>query len=141
MRRQEPDSSKFEYWDRVTTKYPCVGNEVQFDADSPFEDLRLHNTILHLVVLGFYCIRNPITVVQLLLDRGATPNIQNDRGETPLHLLCQVALRDPEMVKLLLERGANPNVQNIEGKRPIDLLGVHDSYSREIRSMLEKSGI
>ncbi len=138
MSKNDLDVTDLQYWQRLADEHPQAGNVVQHDANSPFVDLRHHNTILHLVVLNFYSLKNQVEVVSLLLDRGADPNIQNDKGETPLHLVCQITMRDPEIAKVLLDKGANPRIQTSDGKRPIDFLGNHDSYSREIRAMLRE---
>lgn len=52
--------------------------------------------------------------VGLLLKAGADPNIQNDRGKTPLH--CATG---PGSIASLLKAGANPNQQDRRGKRPL----------------------
>lgn len=137
--RDVPDVTKLRYWQGRVKKHPQLGNVVQYDPNSPFEELRLHNTILHLVVDGFYSIKNPVEVVALLLDHGANPNIQNDKGETPLHFVCQLTMRDPEIANLLLSHGADPRIQTRDGNRPFDFLGMYDRYSREIRTMLEEA--
>jgi ankyrin repeat protein len=63
---------------------------------------------------------NGVTIIRMLLDRGANPNMQlffrpanvkgstNTRGSTPLIRAANSA--DMEMVKLLLERGADVNL-------------------------------
>ncbi len=43
-------------------------------------------------------------VVQLLLERGADPNVSNRRGETPLHAAC--ANGSTASIKALLDKGA-----------------------------------
>lgn len=133
------DPKEMGYWERLVEEYPNAGDTVQYDPNSPFDELRCHNTILHLLLLGFYSVPNQAEVARLLLDNGASPNLQNDKGETPLHLVCQGTMRDPEIATLLLTKGANHNVRTNDDKRPIDYLGEHDRYSREIRAMLEQN--
>jgi ankyrin repeat protein len=75
---------------------------------------------------------NGVTIVRMLLDRGANPNMQlffrpanlkgatNTRGSTPLIRAANSA--DMEMVKLLLERGADVNLMMAD--RQTALMGV-----------------
>jgi ankyrin repeat protein len=58
-------------------------------------------------------------IAQLLLDRGANPNLQDLKGKTPL---MKVINRHSATVQLLLERGADPNLQDLEGKTVFDLV-------------------
>ena len=56
-------------------------------------------------------------VVQLLLDRGAEPNIADTEGYTSLHLAALNGHND--VVLLLLDRGAEPNMINEDGVTPL----------------------
>ena len=56
-------------------------------------------------------------VVQLLLDRGADPNMASGHGETPLHNCAQQGHLD--VVKLLLDRGGGINSMRINGVTPL----------------------
>ena len=85
MKQCQPEETDLRYWEQLVKENPHAGDVVQYDADSPFEELRLHNTILHLVILGFYSLANPTKVVSLLLDHGANPNSQNDKEEAKRH--------------------------------------------------------
>lgn len=69
--------------------------------------------------------------VQLLLERGADPNLPRKSQETPLHLATQRGYLD--VVQMLVTYGADPSVQNIHQVYPLDLCGNHD----EIRVLLE----
>src|SRR5262249_7749584 len=72
---------------------------------------------------------NGVTIVRMLLDRGANPNMQlffrpanlrgatNTRGSTPLIRAANNA--DMEMVKLLLERGADVNLMMADRQTPL----------------------
>ncbi|NTX60625.1 ankyrin repeat domain-containing protein [Myxococcus sp. CA051A] len=52
-----------------------------------------------------------------VLDAGATVNVRDDSGQTPLHRAMGVG--KPELVKLLLERGADVNAIDGLGRTPL----------------------
>lgn len=60
-------------------------------------------------------------VVELLLEKGADPNIKNDAGVPALLLACRYSNTDSTLktVKLLLDYGADPNIQDNEGTTPL----------------------
>ena len=53
-----------------------------------------------------------VDAVRLLLDKGASPNAQNDDGGTAL----MYAIDDTEKTRLLLDHGADPNLRSGEGR-------------------------
>lgn len=56
-------------------------------------------------------------VLQLLLKKGALPNVQDEGGRTPL---CQAACSlQPEVVKTLLENGADPCITDLTDNNPL----------------------
>ncbi len=72
-------------------------------------------TPLHVAV-----IRSRTGIVEMLLARGANPNLQdqngmNASGQTPLHH----AVKNPAIVKLLLEHGADVNKTDEYGRQPL----------------------
>eukprot|EP00002_Diphylleia_rotans_P016638 TRINITY_DN3237_c0_g1_i2.p1 TRINITY_DN3237_c0_g1~~TRINITY_DN3237_c0_g1_i2.p1 ORF type:complete len:871 (+),score=173.60 TRINITY_DN3237_c0_g1_i2:50-2662(+) len=81
------------------------------------------DTPLHLVTLRGGS--NPKEIMKLLLDIGASPNIQNKKMETPLHM----SIRQEELVLLLLEYNADPNAQDHRGRTPLHdcVYGIHAS--------------
>uniref|UniRef100_A0ABD2XCX2 Uncharacterized protein n=1 Tax=Trichogramma kaykai TaxID=54128 RepID=A0ABD2XCX2_9HYME len=58
----------------------------------------LGNTPLHLALNN-----GPKKVVELLLKRGANPNVANKEGFTPLHIACNDNFDDEELVKMLFK--------------------------------------
>ena len=63
--------------------------------------------------------RGDASSVEQLLQRGADPNVKDQRGFTPLHMA--VYSGSLEVVQLLLEHGANPDAKDVGGKTPYDL--------------------
>ena len=66
-----------------------------------------------------------LKIAQVLLDHGAKAGSENDRAQTPLHLVSQGSywFQDdgPGVTKLLLERGADMNAQDKDHTTPLHL--------------------
>ena len=60
-----------------------------------------------------------VEVVSSLLEAGASINLANASGMSPLHLACYEGLKDVAM--LLLKAGSSEDVVNKAGKRPVEL--------------------
>ena len=60
-----------------------------------------------------------VHTAQLLLERGAGVNAQDERLETPLHLASRLRLH--EMARILLKHGANVDMKNSEGLTALQL--------------------
>jgi ankyrin repeat protein len=71
--------------------------------------------------------------VKLLLEYGADPNIQDDYGDTPLHV--GVKNGHSEIIELLLTNGADPNIQDDKGNTPL-----HIPANYKIQELLIKHG-
>jgi len=83
----------------------------------------------------FYAARAESSVILTLLDSGADPNIQDNSGNTPLHLVTGVDR--VEIIKRLLEKGANPNIKGSYGY-PIEIAS-RNGFS-EASKILEEHG-
>ncbi|MDG7053569.1 MAG: ankyrin repeat domain-containing protein, partial [Wolbachia endosymbiont of Alcedoecus sp.] len=89
-------------------------------------------TVLHVVSsVGGVTVKYN-NAVDLLLEAGADPNIQNDKGRTPLHYTDVLA-----SVASLLKGRANPNIQDNEGRTPLHYAASigHTDY---VNLLLEK---
>jgi ankyrin len=66
-----------------------------------------------------------LEIARVLLDRGAKPGPENDRAQTPLHLVSQGSywFQDdgPGVAKLLLERGADMHAQDGDDATPLHI--------------------
>ena len=76
-------------------------------------------------------------VVQLLLDRGAVPNMANQYGGTPLHSAALGGHKD--VVQLLLDRGAKPNMRILDGATPLSL-ALQNSHMDTANILTENGG-
>ena len=65
-------------------------------------------TALHQAVFGRH-----VETVQLLLKKGADPNVQDRAGATPL--IAAVWTEQDELVEILLASGADPNIRDHSG--------------------------
>jgi uncharacterized protein len=72
---------------------------------------------LHIVTRG-----RDYTWLSFLLGKGARPDIQNSKGETPLLIAAQLGWTDG--AELLLGRGANVDLPNQRGETPL-IVAVH----------------
>ena len=57
--------------------------------------------------------------VLCLLGNGADPNIADDKGRTPMHIIAQKGVGKNQM-QLLIEHGGDINVRDADGKTPLD---------------------
>lgn len=67
--------------------------------------------------LHFAVANNKIAIINLLIKKGARPNLQNEEGITPLHLAVQN--NKIAIIKLLIKKGGYPNKQNKKGVTPL----------------------
>ncbi len=57
--------------------------------------------------------------IACLLANGADPNVTDDKGQTPLHLIAQKGV-GKNQVELLIEHGADLNARDDTGQTPLD---------------------
>ncbi|KAH8725180.1 ankyrin repeat-containing domain protein [Phaeosphaeriaceae sp. PMI808] len=81
-------------------------------------------------LLHFAAYQNQPSVVTMLLNAGLDVNVRNDRGEIPLHLICQRG-GSYECARRLLDNGADLFLQDVEGRSPL-----HHFYNGVIEQIL-----
>ena len=72
--------------------------------------------------------------LQLLLERGARLNEQNDDGATAL----MYAVDDPVKTRLLLEKGADPNLRSRQGRTALLIAAGLTGTEETVRLLLDK---
>ncbi|KAL7574803.1 hypothetical protein ACA910_010647 [Epithemia clementina (nom. ined.)] len=82
--------------------------------------------------------KDACNIVRVLLERGADPNICNERNQGPLHLLCHnMQLRNRgalhETLRNMLSNGADANLQSLTGCTALHL----SLYHQDINSAVE----
>lgn len=66
--------------------------------------------------------RNNYEILELLLENGADPNIQNNYGDTLLHIIClNTNINDYKLIEKLLDYDANPFLKTKENETVVDL--------------------
>ena len=76
---------------------------------------------------------------RILIDRGADPNVENNDGKTPLHLLSDSRVHNDNSLDLLwvlLKRGAMVNKRDKNGETPL-LLAMGRGWIKLVRILLE----
>ena len=57
--------------------------------------------------------------ISCLLQNGANPNMIDDQGRTPMHIIAQKGI-GKNQIQLLMEHGGDVSIRDIEGKTPLD---------------------
>jgi len=79
------------------------------------------------LMMGVWPYSAEVETLQKLLLFGANTDIQNENGDTALHIAISAPWskdnsgRDAKYVKILLKGGANPNISNASGETPLHL--------------------
>ena len=72
--------------------------------------------------------------VQLLLDKGADPNVRNEAGATAL----MWAVDDLEKTRLLLDHGADVNAQSNDGRTPLLIAAGQNGCNEIVKLLLDR---
>ena len=98
------------------------------EVDINYQD-RDGNSPLHLAsVVDNECADELITI---LLSQGSDPNIVNERGQSPMHLIChnkgqrRRKMTYRQLIDTFLSYGANPNIPSLSGCTPLHLCIYH----------------
>ncbi len=76
--------------------------------------------------LGEACYQGYLTIVELLLNRGADPNFQDGEGMFPiLYASKRNVITSQEIIKVLVSKGAKLNVVDSEGNTILHLVASH----------------
>lgn len=94
------------------------------------EDHSFNNTALHYAAIQTNY-QNTAAMIDYLIDAGATVNIKNDLGETPLMWTANLALIDDKVTiaKKFLENLADINLQNNIGDTYVHILIKNKDYT------------
>jgi ankyrin repeat protein len=74
-------------------------------------------------------------LAKFLLNKGAETDLQNNAGETVLHLAA--AALNVEFLELLLKHGADPNIPDHQNRTPLDYLTPARREGAELIRMIE----
>jgi len=109
-----------------------IGAKAMLDA----KDGAAGHSLLHTAILGAHSRRKSAAgVVRILLDANAHPNMQDKKGNTPLHIAA--ALRDQASIDLLLERKADLYSMNKSFKTPHAIIQLYEKLEENKSAMLK----
>lgn len=105
----------------------CIDLLLKAKIDLNARDNDYQLTALHKAVM-----LEDVAAVDLLLQRGAPPDVQDKLGRTALHLAANIhQRRGDELAAALLKHHANPNVQDHEGCTPLHYVGKYQQSRPE----------
>ncbi len=96
-----------------------------------YKDRSTGNGALHMLAR-----ERDLTWLGFLLAKGAKPNLQNHKGDTPLAVAAQIGWA--EGAELLIKTGASVDLPNGRGETPL-IVAVHNRDAAMVRLLL-KSG-
>lgn len=110
-------------------------NSVAPPAPGAGEDLGGYSVddLSHLPPLFLSVVEQRSVITHLLLLHGADPTVQDQRGNTPLHLAASVSYFNLSNVRELLQYGAKTHEKNLDGKTPLDF---HQDVGVEQRKVI-----
>jgi ankyrin repeat protein len=109
--------------------------KVPFPADVDYQDKDGNTPLHHASVLSS---RYAGDLISLFLKNKASPNIQNNRGQTPLHLvLHNMNLRKfdffDDLVQLIIYHGSATDIHALSGCTPLHLALYHQDTKNAIQ--------
>jgi ankyrin repeat protein len=132
-----------DYGGRITTaNVNATSTTPRSDDEEVAPDLNYQdsdgNTPLHYAVQ--LETNDAYALITILLERNANPNVQNLRGQVPLHLLCHneklravFPLQHREAINVLLSRGANPSIPSQTGCTALHLALYHHDIDTAVQ--------
>lgn len=115
---------------------PKPKTEVLFDFSFNYGQ----DELMNLPTLYIAIVNGNKQAVQLLLEHGAKPNVQDRYGVTPLHLAVCADFYNPETVHNLLRNGAKINLQSFFGMSPCHLRPNLEKEQKEMIQTMLASG-
>jgi ankyrin repeat protein len=115
IRRWSPDGFTALHFAAFFNRPEIAGILLKHKADAP----AVAKNPMKVTPLHSAAAAHSASIVRLLLENGALPNVRQESGWTPLHEAAQIG--DIEMVKSLLEYGADPQAKSDDGKTPAEM--------------------
>ena len=95
--------------------------------------------------------KNDLQAVQSFLNAGTDPNIIDENGNTPLHILCGIDNPNAEIAQLLLNKGGFNFIENNKNETPFKLIkaradmedsffdNLYNNVYNEIKNIINKT--
>ena len=76
---------------------------------------------------------NHISLIDLLVEKGADINAQDKYGDTALHMISTQTSKAISLLNHILNKGADPSIPNNRGAYPIDY-----TVDKKVKAVLKK---
>jgi ankyrin repeat protein len=102
---------------------------IEKGADIDFQDKNGY------CALHFAAQNKEIRITEILLNRGANPNLKDLHGNAPIWTAIMNSREEFDIVKMLLKKNADIETKNKHGKSPKELWNLR--FETEIESLIE----
>lgn len=97
--------------------------------------------MLHIFVSNIHRYHDdPLGTLIRLLNQGYNPNVQDQQGQSALHLLAKMKYADA-VVSVLLQHGADPTITDNEGCPPLSYLGHAVTFDSTVAFLLLRHSV
>jgi ankyrin repeat protein len=82
-----------------------------------------------------------LDMIRLLIEEGADVNVQDAKGNAPLHIAVNPPDSHREVIRTLLENGADPTLQDAHGETPLHIAVILGRSAEVIESLIDEDGL
>jgi ankyrin repeat protein len=137
-----PTETRQSYFEQEAEKQWEYAHNVYKRLKYGFRDTSADNALYLAVqfnLLNHGMLQHLLDIIEKAINSGAHINLQDDKGNTPLHVA--IALKNWQVASLLLKKGADTTIANKAGKTPLQLIEELNKKAQERAKWNNKDSI